>query len=230
MSPGEFRLRICYAKSGRMRWLSHLEILRALERSIRRSQMPYALTQGFNPHMKAAFGPALPVGTAGLREYADIWLTRYTAPEDAFRALSAASPSELAPVEVRYAGDKEPSLAAALTIAEYGLEVAGPELDAPRVEAALRSVLKQGVLEIQQKGKTKVFDLARSVPKDVRIEAGDGAVRVGLHVRMGPTGSLRPELLLGHALGEAGIEVSAVRTTRLELFIESDDGQWSRPV
>ena len=34
--------------------------------------------QGFNPHMKVAFGPALPVGTASENEYLDVWLTRYT--------------------------------------------------------------------------------------------------------------------------------------------------------
>ncbi len=47
---------------------------------------PYAVTQGFNPHMKVAFGPALPVGTAGENEYYDVWLTRYT---DASEVLSA---------------------------------------------------------------------------------------------------------------------------------------------
>ena len=78
VASGEFRLRVRYRKTGRLRWLSHLEVVHALERSIRRARLPYAVTQGFSPHMKASFGPALPVGTAGEHEYFDVWLTGYT--------------------------------------------------------------------------------------------------------------------------------------------------------
>ena len=57
-----FRMRITFAKQGRLALLSHLEIARALERAVRRAQLPFAVSQGFSPHMKIAFGAALPVG------------------------------------------------------------------------------------------------------------------------------------------------------------------------
>ncbi|MDR3307856.1 MAG: TIGR03936 family radical SAM-associated protein, partial [Coriobacteriales bacterium] len=89
MDEGSFRLRINYRKAGRLRFLSHLEVVRALERTIRRAALPYAVSQGFNVHMKHAFGPALPVGTAGLDEYLDIWLRAYLPPHEVMERLQA---------------------------------------------------------------------------------------------------------------------------------------------
>ena len=202
MTPGEFRLRICYAKSGRLRWLSHLEVLRALERIVRRSLLPFAVTQGFHPHMKIAFGPALPVGTEGLREYADLWLTRYTEAEDALGTLARSAPAELAPFEAVYVGERMPSLTAALTIATYRVEVDGKEIEPAEAYAGFERLLRTGSLELVNKGKTKVYDLARSVPKDVRIEASERGVTIELPIRMGPQGSLRPEALVRAALAK----------------------------
>ena len=62
MQDRVFRLRVTYRKAGRLSMLSHLEVTHALERAVRRSGLPFALTQGFSPHMKLSFGSALPVG------------------------------------------------------------------------------------------------------------------------------------------------------------------------
>lgn len=230
MTPGEFRLRVAYGKRGRLRWLSHLELVHALERIIRRSELSYAVTQGFSPHLKAAFGPALPVGTAGENEYFDVWLRSYTSAEEALGRLRAAAPDDLAPTQARFVGDREPSLTAALTIATYDIEIDGEETTTDRVHAGITQVLADGELTVENKGKTKVFDLRQSVPEDAVVEGRGGGVRIALTVRMGPSGSLRPESLVRAALQRAGIEPSAVRTTRLDTFIESDEGVWSRPV
>ncbi len=230
MTRGEFRLRVAYGKTGRLRHLSHLEIVHALERMVRRARLPFAVTQGFSPHLKAAFGPALPVGTAGEREYFDVWLTRYTTAEEVLRMLRASAPGDLSPIEARYVADNAPSLTAALTIGSYEVEVDGKGFDASKVQAALNEVLSAGEFTVVHKGKHKVFDLARSVPKDARVTDRVGGVTVDLTVRMGPQGSLRPEALIRHSLEVAGIEASAVRTMRLDTFVEDGERVWSRPV
>ena len=66
--PRLFRLRVTFCKQGRLALLSHLEVARALERAVRRAGLPYAVSQGFSPHMRIAFGAALPVGVGGTRE------------------------------------------------------------------------------------------------------------------------------------------------------------------
>jgi len=230
VTPGEFRLRVRYQKMGRLRWLSHLEVVHTLERIIRRAELPYAVTQGFHPHLKVAFGPALPVGTGGENEYFDVWLTRYTEASEVLRALQQASPEDLAPTQARYVAGNVASLTAELTIAEYRIEIDGEGTDSQKMRAALTHVISAGELAIEHKGKHKVYDLARSVPKDARVSDRDGGVAVELTVRMGPEGSLRPETLIRAALQFAGLEASAVRTTRRDTLVESDEGVWSRPM
>jgi len=68
------KYRIAYAKIDLARFLSHLEVLRTLNRALRRAGLPLAYTEGFNPHPKVSFGPSLGVGVAGLNEYFDLEL------------------------------------------------------------------------------------------------------------------------------------------------------------
>jgi radical SAM-linked protein len=230
VANGEFRLRVHYAKSGRLRWLSHLELIHALERSIRRADLPYAVTQGFNPHMKVAFGPALPVGTAGENEYYDVWLTRYTKAQEAELRLAQSTPADLQVVQARYVADTEPSLAAATSIAVYRVKVIGKESSASQVQAALDELIGSGSLTVQRKGKTKVFDLARSLPKETRVRDRDGESEIDLTVRIGPDGSLRPEVLVSEALTKASLDASVAHTTRTDTLIENREGGWVRPL
>ncbi len=231
VSAGEFRLRVRYGKTGRLRWLSHLEVIHTLERSVRRAGLEYALTQGFSPHMKVAFGPALPVGTAGENEYYDVWLTRYTGADEALSRLVEATPADLAPSEARYVGGGEPSLAAALTIAVYRVSIEGKESQADRVRGALDDIVARGTLTVQRKGKDKVFDLARSLPKEARVDGQeDGSSIVELAIRVGPEGSLRPEVLLSQALAASSLDASVAHTTRTDTLIETPEGSWVRPV
>jgi radical SAM-linked protein len=230
VASGEFRLRVHYGKVGRLRWLSHLELIHSLERSIRRAGLDYAITQGFSPHMKASFGPALPVGTAGENEYLDVWLTRYTDAQEVLERLRASTPADLAPLGARYVADKEPSLTAAITIARYVVFVPGKESSADSVQAALDSVVGTGHLIVERKGKKKVFDLARSLPEEVRVNDRDGGCDVDLTVRMGPQGSLRPDMLIREALRTASLSAAVAHTTRTDTLIELEEGVWARPM
>jgi len=230
VAEGEFRLRVRYGKTGRLRWLSHLEIVHAIERGVRRAGLDYAVTQGFSPHMKIAFGPALPVGTAGESEYCDVWLTRYTGAQELVGRLRDVMPADLAVSHGAFVGGREPSLGAALTIAKYEVEVSGKELSADTVRAALACVVESGSISVRHKGKDKVFDLARCLPEEARVsESADGS-GIALTVRIGPEGSLRPELLVRNALETASLEADAVRVTRTEALIETQEGDWVRPL
>lgn len=60
--PRLFRLRVTFHETGRLAMLSHLELARALERAVRRAQLPFAVSQGFSPHMRIAFGRLCPWG------------------------------------------------------------------------------------------------------------------------------------------------------------------------
>lgn len=115
----DFRLRVTYAETGRLVMLSHLEMARAMERAVRRAGLPYAVSQGFSPHMKIAFGAALPVGVGGMNEIIDVSLTEYVAPEKALAALQAASAPDLMPHEARYVTKEDAAASVAYPISTY---------------------------------------------------------------------------------------------------------------
>jgi len=66
------RVRVRFSKTGRLAYLSHLELMVAILRALRRTGVPLDFSRGFNPKPKVSFGPPLPVGVAGEREYFDM--------------------------------------------------------------------------------------------------------------------------------------------------------------
>lgn len=229
MAETTFRARVCFRKTGPLRHLSHLEVVRACERAARRARLPYAVTKGFSPHMRIAFGPALPVGTAGLGEYYDVWLRSYMPAKDVLANLTAATPENLAPVSVMYAGEREASLTAALTIARYEVVVEGGTGLAEGLAGSLAAIVAEGVFAVEHKGKQKVFELASTLPKEPEVSSVEGVTVVGLTTRMGERGSLRPETLVTTALAREGLEGRIASVTRTELLVEEEDS-WRSPM
>lgn len=224
----EFRLRVCYRKGGRLRFLSHLEVARACERAVRRASLPYAVTQGFSPKMKVAFGPALPVATEGEREYFDLWLISFVGGETALGRLAGSTPKELAPREVRYVSPGEGSLSAGLTIARYRILMGGPVAEPKVWTEALETVRSRGQLSVEHKGRQKVFDLADALPEEPEASVTDAGVAIEVTIRIGPSGSLRPEALIRAAAQLTGAPGVIEKVTRTELLAEDEDG-WHRP-
>jgi radical SAM superfamily enzyme YgiQ (UPF0313 family) len=76
----DLRYRFIFEKRGRARFLSHIETMNVIQRSLRRSGLPLYFTEGFHPHPKISAGPSLAVGMEGLREFFDAELVREAAP------------------------------------------------------------------------------------------------------------------------------------------------------
>ena len=72
------RVRIKYKKE--LPYIGHLDVVRLWERAIRRTNLPAAYSEGFNPRQKLSFGPPLPLGFSSECEYLDIYLERWTNP------------------------------------------------------------------------------------------------------------------------------------------------------
>ena len=224
----QFRLRITYSKDGRLRWLSHLELMRAMERLVRRSGLPYAVTQGFNKHMRFAIGPALPVGTAGINEIFDVWMTNYVAPDRALSALQAAADDTLPVRSVLYVPTSAKGLQATHTVSHYLVLVsAGTSADrgttadvagrlagsmsitgntsSDQLQIALDELLVKGQIEVSHKKGTKQFDLSDVIikaPKVLDEATDDGQLLVACTLKTLDNGSIRPEQLIKAALYE----------------------------
>lgn len=213
-----FKLRVRYAKRGRLAYLSHLEVLRACERTVMRAGLPFAVTQGFSPRMRIAFGPALPVGVSSQDEWYDLVLTEYVPAQECLGRLRSSSVDDLMPLQAEFVGMRDPSLSAALTIARWGARVFmcdrfGAELpardrpwDGPELGDALgravQGTLDAGSISYLRNGKDKTVGLAGKVAQaPVLFLSDDGAaVRMEFATRASNQGALRPDVFLGDVL------------------------------
>lgn len=103
-APAVQKLRIRYVKRDRLRFTSTRDFQRALERALRRADVPVAYSAGFHPHQKISYTNAAPTGAASEAEYVEISVTRRLDTEAVRRALDAALPEGYGVVEVVEAG------------------------------------------------------------------------------------------------------------------------------
>jgi radical SAM-linked protein len=98
--PAIQRLTIRYAKRSRMRFASHRDIARAVERGVRRAGLPVAYSAGFSPHPKISYSGGVSTGAASEAEYLEIALTRRCDPHDVRTRLDDALPAGIDVIEV----------------------------------------------------------------------------------------------------------------------------------
>ncbi len=184
------RYRVHFEKLVGMRFTSHLDLHRTLERTIRRARLPLAYSQGFNPRPRINLASALPLGYTSEAEIMDIWLEDPIAPERLLEALQAASPPGLAVNEVSEVDTKMPALQTQVVSSEYKVT--------PIPEEIREELLKKiaDVLETEhiiRERRNKTYDL-RPLIEDLHVaEEGTGGLYLEMQLanREGATG--RPD-------------------------------------
>ncbi len=139
--PSLFRLRVWFKKQGRCAMLAHLEVARTIEREIRRAHLPFAISNGFSPHMRISLGSALPVGVGGTKECFDVFLTQYVSPQRVMEQFASACAPDLAVTSCKYVGPHDPAPSAAYPISKYELVLTRPlahELSVPETVTVVR--------------------------------------------------------------------------------------------
>ncbi len=116
------RLRVQVTKEGGVRFISHLEYSRALNRAVRRAKLPVAYSEGFNPHIKMSLASALSVGVASLAEYAEFELAESVCPATAQTLLNKNLPVGIRVLAADVVDSKQAKLMAMLTGAQYQVQ------------------------------------------------------------------------------------------------------------
>ncbi len=89
------KIRLRFRKTGVLRLLSHLDMVRATERMLRRADLPFRSTNGFHPTPRMVFALSLPLGADGLNEVLEVELTRPLDAEDVRDRLNRQAPTGL---------------------------------------------------------------------------------------------------------------------------------------
>lgn len=219
--PTLFRLRVAYPKLGRLKYLGHLELIHTVEQIVRRAKLPYAVTQGFSPHMRIAYTSALPVGTSSTAEYFDVYLTELVPAEVALKLLQGAAPVDLRPLGAAYVELRRPALTAEINEVHYLLEVfvnPGFSVTDEAVSQVLSGWYDQSAEIPYRRGKkTKSLDVRHLLKGCSHRVMPDGRIWLELNTRCDNEGSLRPEIIvaaLDQALrgAEPGVDEEIVST------------------
>jgi radical SAM-linked protein len=168
------KVRLRYAKRGRLRFTSHRDVARVFERALRRCGVPMAYSQGFSPHPKVSWAGAVPTGVASEAEYVELQLVRSADPETLRAELDAVLPPGVDLVE---AVEASPG-----TLADR-LEASRWQIDLPGIaasdltDAAARLMAADSVeVERMTKDGRRSFDARAAM---VSAEVRDGAAGSG---------------------------------------------------
>ena len=213
------RLRIRFAKLGRVRWTSHRDVARMWERALRRARLPVAYTEGFSPRPKLSFGLALPTGCESKAEYLDVALREPVAPGEVTSAFSSLLPDGVDVVAAQVLPAGAGSLQEEVTSCRWEIDV--PQVDPDGLAEVIARVLGAEVLPVtrERKGRPVTDDLRPSVL--ALSSAGPSGTGSGLVAELGT----RPRGVRPAELAQVmGIELGLARRTNQ--WIERDGSRW----
>ena len=140
------RVVVRYAKRGRMRFASHRDVARAVERGVRRAGVPIAYSAGFTPHPKISYAGAAPTGAASEAEYLELSLTQWRAAPDVREQLNAALPDDIDVIEVT----EDPATLANLALEASEWQVVLPGVSPQEAAAAVDEFLACQAVEVER--------------------------------------------------------------------------------
>jgi len=210
-----------FAKTGSMRYLSHLEMMRVFDRAVRRAQIPVDYTQGYHPRAKISFAPPLPVGAEGLKELCEIDLVTEASANELGKALSRQLPAglDLVSAQVRRRGRRSPF--AELNRTEYRLDVEIVGGTPQQLQAAVQQFREAERITVQRKTKrrTQTIDI-RPHTYELRLEHRDSNMCLFMEIGFGQDNLVKPEEVittLSQMMGQTDLLVS--RVTRLKMYV-----------
>jgi radical SAM-linked protein len=203
--PVAQRLVIRYARRGRMRFASHRDIARAVERGVRKASLPIAYSAGFSPHPKISYAGGAPTGTASEAEYLEISLTAPCPASDVRDRLDAALPDGIDVIEVLELADATSGIGA-LRLEGSQWRVVLPGVDPGEAARAVQAFLAAESVEVErssakgvQRLDTRAAVVALELDRPAAQDADAGCVILRMVVRH-LTPAVRPDDILA-ALG-----------------------------
>jgi radical SAM-linked protein len=208
--PAVQRLVVRYAKRGRMRFASHRDIARAVERGVRRAGLPVALSAGFSPHPKISYSGGAPTGAASEAEFLEMSLTARLDPDAVRVRLDAALPAGIDVIEV---ADLAVAQSPRLEASEWEVVLPGvpPEAAIRAIEAFLAAAhaevdrrTSNGIRRLDTRAGVVSLELDRRATAEGQL----GCAILRMVVRH-LTPAVRPEDILAAFRAMSGLEPSS---------------------
>lgn len=214
------KLRMQITKERDIRFISHLEYIRTIERAIRRAKLPAAYSEGFNPHMKFSLASALGVGVVSYTEFVEIELYEDVDVRAAAEALAKALPRGIKVLAADWVDTHHAALMAQAAGASYRVTL-------PYAKDLSETVADYNILESllfkkaapKLKAGFKEIDVKQYIPT-IEVSRNDGEIVLSFDCKITPSGSMKAVDLLNALNEKYGLElpVEMADIERLKLY------------
>ena len=195
------RVRVKFEKTGIMRYVGHLDLMRFFQKAVKRANLPIRYSEGFNPHQIMSFAAPLGVGLTSVGEYMDIDLKEEVSSKEGLESLNRNMVEGLAITGFKYLPDNAEKCMSAVTAASYIVTYKDPKDDACYIENIID--LKEkffdeaasiNIIKKTKKGEREL-DLKPLIYR-FNLEIKDNVPVYDLLLSSGSTDNIKPELVI----------------------------------
>jgi len=187
-----------YSKTGNLKYISHLDVLRFIQRAVKRANIHAKYSDGFNPHMKTSFGFPLSLGNESIGEYFELEINGEIEISDFIELMNNVLPKEMQILTSRYTEDTE-SIMSRCFFVEYIINLEFENLDIDKLNEFFEEMIHTGVIyERQKKNKKNKMVVKEINSKDlikylIAKKTGDNKGTIEAVFRTTETGSMKTD-------------------------------------
>lgn len=220
------KLRLEVTKDDEIRFISHLEYARAIERAIRRAKLPAAYSEGFNPHMKFAFASALALGVTSSVEYLDLELNESIPVDTVVKKLSKELPPGIRIHKGKYIPDKASALMSIVNLASYTISLDVPsETASAQVAKSIEEFnARKSLLYTRKSLKgTREIEIKEYLTTDIGIKITNENIKLFMDIKIMPNGSVKPSEVLAALIDAYDLTINGAQAEihRSGLYVEA---------
>lgn len=201
------KVRLKFEKN--IRYISHLELMRSIQKILKRSQLPLKYSEGFNPHIILSIAAPVSVGVCGKSEYADFELKEEISKDEILDRLKNSADDSIKPVDICV--DYKKNLNSVI-YAKYKIEIITEDSD-KIIEFFNRSEINT---EKKAKGKIKIINMREYIHK-IDFEKTENGLIINALLACGNEKNLNP-MLMRKAMLTEGIKIQVFNATRTNIF------------
>ena len=225
------KIRIQFAKYGKMIYIGHLDIMRYFQKALRRADVDLAYTQGYNPHPILSFAAPLGVGITSCGEYADLEVNSSGSSKEMLARLNEVMVPGMEIIDYRVLLDDAKIAMSCVAAADYCLTFREKHTPLDTFGMTSAAYLK-GFEEFLQQESIVIIKETKKGTREMDIrpliydfclqeksETGDGPA-IFLQVSTGSTDNLKPELVLKAYHEQTGLSWNSgdISICRLETY------------
>lgn len=223
-----------FSKTGNVRYISHLDMMRTMQRVFRRANISIRYSQGFNPHSILSFATALSVGFESEAEWFDLGLNEEMSEDEFYKVVSKEMPPCMQLFEAHAVDDHYPALMSIASQATYRIElISANKWDLETIRTETKEMLEKPILiqkvakskNRRQPPKIKETDIAPLIQSIDFDEDAQGHIIMNFVCTHAQSGSLNPRVFIRYWKEKLEITTIDERICKTDMRAQQDANQ-----